>query len=75
VTAVDVEEAKLDLASALGADLTVNARTTDPVKAIAEYGGADVGVVTAASPRTFEQAFASLRRGGPDQGHRGAQAP
>jgi len=64
VIAVDVEEAKLDLAEALGADLTVNARTTDPVQAIADYGGADVAVVTAASPRTFEQAYASLRRGG-----------
>jgi alcohol dehydrogenase, propanol-preferring len=63
VIAVDVEDAKLDLARALGADLTVNARTTDPVQA-AEYGGADVAVVTAASPRTFEQAYASLRRGG-----------
>jgi alcohol dehydrogenase, propanol-preferring len=64
VIAVDVEDAKLDLARELGADLTVNARTTDPVQAIAEYGGADVAVVTAASPRTFEQAYASLRRGG-----------
>jgi propanol-preferring alcohol dehydrogenase len=64
VIAVDVEDAKLDLAEALGADLTVNAKTTDPVQAIADYGGADVAVVTAASPRTFEQAYASLRRGG-----------
>jgi propanol-preferring alcohol dehydrogenase len=64
VIAVDVEDAKLDLARALGADLTVNAKTTDPVQAIEDYGGADVAVVTAASPRTFEQAYASLRRGG-----------
>lgn len=64
VIAVDVEDAKLDLARELGADLVVNARTTDPVRAIAEFGGADVAVVTAASPRTFEQAYASLRRGG-----------
>jgi propanol-preferring alcohol dehydrogenase len=64
VIAVDVEDAKLDLARALGADLTVNARTTDPVAAISDYGGADVAIVTAASPRTFEQAYASLRRGG-----------
>lgn len=64
VIAVDVEDDKLDLARELGADLVVNAKTTDPVKAIASYGGADVAVVTAASPRTFEQAFASLRRGG-----------
>ncbi|MBO0801871.1 MAG: alcohol dehydrogenase AdhP [Nocardiopsaceae bacterium] len=64
VIAVDVEDAKLDLARSLGADLTVNARSTDPVRAIADYGGADVAIVTAASPRTFEQAYASLRRGG-----------
>ncbi len=64
VIAVDVEDAKLDLARALGADYTVNAKMTDPVQAIAGYGGADVAVVTAASPRTFEQAYASLRRGG-----------
>jgi propanol-preferring alcohol dehydrogenase len=64
VIAVDVEGAKLDLARALGADYTVNAKTTDPVQAIADHGGADVAVVTAASARTFEQAYASLRRGG-----------
>jgi alcohol dehydrogenase, propanol-preferring len=64
VIAVDVEDAKLDLARALGADYTVNAKTTDPVQAIADYGGVDVAVVTAASPRTFEQAYASLRPGG-----------
>jgi propanol-preferring alcohol dehydrogenase len=64
VIAVDVEDDKLELARELGADLTVNAKTTDPVEAINDYGGADVAVVTAASPRTFEQAYASLRRGG-----------
>jgi alcohol dehydrogenase, propanol-preferring len=64
VIAVDVEDAKLDLARALGADYVINAKTTDPVKAINELGGADVAVVTAASPKTFEQAYASLRRGG-----------
>jgi alcohol dehydrogenase, propanol-preferring len=64
VIAVDVEGAKLDLARALGADYTVNAKTTDPVQAIADHGGADVAVVTAASARTFAQAYASLRRGG-----------
>ncbi len=62
--AVDVEDSKLDLARELGADHTVNARTTDPVAAIQELGGADVAIALAASPRSFEQAFASLRRGG-----------
>jgi propanol-preferring alcohol dehydrogenase len=64
VTAVDVEADKLDLAETLGADQMVNAAEVDPVKAIHDRGGADVALVLAASPRVFEQAFASLRRGG-----------
>jgi alcohol dehydrogenase, propanol-preferring len=64
VIAVDLEDAKLDLARELGADYTVNARTTDPVAAIRDLGGADVAVALATSPRAFEQAFGSLRRGG-----------
>jgi propanol-preferring alcohol dehydrogenase len=64
VTAVDVEADKLDLAETLGADQMVNAAEMDPVKAIHDRGGADVALVLAASPRVFEQAFASLRRGG-----------
>ncbi|ATE53500.1 MULTISPECIES: zinc-dependent alcohol dehydrogenase [Actinosynnema] len=62
--AVDVEDAKLELAADLGADHTVNAATEDPVAAIQALGGADVAIALAASPRSFEQAFASLRRGG-----------
>jgi len=64
VIAVDIEDEKLDLALDLGADHVVNARDTDPVAAIGHLGGADVAIVLAASPRVFEQAFASLRRGG-----------
>jgi propanol-preferring alcohol dehydrogenase len=64
VTAVDIEPAKLDLAEKLGADQLVNAKTTDPVNAIKDVGGADVAVVLAASPKPFEQAYRSLRRGG-----------
>ena len=48
----------------LGADHVVNARTTDPVRAIQDLGGADVAVALAASPESFEQAYRSLRRGG-----------
>ena len=62
--AVDVESSKLDLAAELGADHTVNADDTDPAPAIHALGGADIAVVLAASPRVFEQAFASLARGG-----------
>lgn len=64
VIAVDVEDAKLELARELGADHVVNARETDPVAAIEALGGADVAVVLAVTPAVFEQAFAALRRGG-----------
>jgi alcohol dehydrogenase, propanol-preferring len=64
VIGVDVEDAKLDLATELGADHVVNARTTDPVAAIGDLGGIDVAVALAATPASFEQAFRSLRRGG-----------
>ncbi len=57
VIAVDVEDAKLGLARQLGADWVVNARTTDPVEAIRDLGGADVAISLATSPRVFEQAF------------------
>ncbi|MGI5489455.1 zinc-dependent alcohol dehydrogenase [Microtetraspora malaysiensis] len=62
--AVDVTEDKLRLARELGATHVVNAKTTDPVAAIRDLGGADVAVVLAADPRVLQQAHASLRRGG-----------
>ena len=64
VVAVDVEDDKLAMATDLGADHVVNARTTDPVAAIQALGGADVAVALAASPQSFGQAYRSLRRGG-----------
>ena len=64
VIGVDIEDSKLDLARQLGADFAVNASKTDPVKAIQDYGGADVVIATAASAKSIEQAFGSLRRGG-----------
>jgi len=64
VIGVDITEPKLALATELGADHVVNAAKTDPAEAIQKLGGADVAVALAASPRAFEQAFASLRRGG-----------
>jgi propanol-preferring alcohol dehydrogenase len=42
----------------------VNAAKVDPVEAIQALGGADVAVALAANPRSFDQAFRSLRRGG-----------
>jgi propanol-preferring alcohol dehydrogenase len=64
VVAVDIEDHKLVMASELGADHVVNARTSDPVEAIQALGGADVAVVLAAAAPVFDQAFRSLRRGG-----------
>jgi propanol-preferring alcohol dehydrogenase len=64
VVAVDLFDEKLELARELGAEFTVNAAEQDPVAAIKALGGADVAVVLAVSPKAFEQAFASLRRGG-----------
>ena len=55
---------KLDLATELGATHVVNAREQDPVEAIQQLGGADVALAFAVSPRSFEQAFNSLRPGG-----------
>ena len=64
VVGVDVEDAKLALATELGADHVVNARDEDPAKAIRKLGGADVAIALAASPASFDQALRSLRRGG-----------
>jgi alcohol dehydrogenase, propanol-preferring len=64
VVAVDLIEEKLELARDLGAEFTVNAAETDPIAAIKELGGADAAVILAVAPKAFEQAFASLKRGG-----------
>jgi alcohol dehydrogenase, propanol-preferring len=42
----------------------IDAKREDPVKAIQELGGADQAIALAVSPRAFEQAYGSLRRGG-----------
>ena len=65
VAAVDVDDAKLELARRLGATVTVNAKTTDPVAYLKqEIGGAHGVLVTAVSPKAFEQAVGMVRRGG-----------
>jgi len=58
VAAVDVDDAKLDLAKRLGASVTVNANTSDPVAYLKkEIGRAHGALVTAVSPKAFEQAI------------------
>ena len=64
VVAVDVVDEKLELAKELGAAYTVNAAREDPAGAIQRLGGADQAIAVAVSPKAFEQAYGSLRRGG-----------
>jgi propanol-preferring alcohol dehydrogenase len=64
VIAVDLLDEKLELARELGAEFTVNAAREDPAAAIQKLGGADQAIALAVSPRSFEQAYRSLRRGG-----------
>ncbi|ALZ86334.1 MAG TPA: alcohol dehydrogenase AdhP [Pseudomonas sp.] len=65
VAAVDVDDKKLDLARRLGAEVTVNAREQDPAAYLKkEIGGAHGALVTAVSPKAFEQAIGMTRRGG-----------
>jgi propanol-preferring alcohol dehydrogenase len=64
VVAVDLVDEKLELARAVGAEFTVNAAKEDPAAAIQRLGGADQAIALAVSPKSFEQAFRSLKRGG-----------
>lgn len=65
VAAVDIDDGKLALARRLGAEVTVNARETDPAAYLRrEIGGAHGVLVTAVSPKAFEQALGMTRRGG-----------
>lgn len=65
VVAVDIDDAKLELATKLGAALTVNALRADPAAFIRKaIGGAQGVLVTAVSPKAFQQAMGMVRRGG-----------
>src|SRR5918995_3639018 len=61
--AVDVEDAKLELAKELGADHVVDARG-DQAAALAALGGVDVAVVTVSSPAAMRAAHAALNPNG-----------
>ncbi|MCK0196222.1 alcohol dehydrogenase AdhP [Ancylobacter sp. 6x-1] len=61
VAAIDVHPEKLELAKSLGADVTVNAREEDPTAVLQAIGGVHGVLVTAVSPKAFEQAFGVLR--------------
>ncbi|WP_293916947.1 MULTISPECIES: alcohol dehydrogenase AdhP [unclassified Sphingobacterium] len=65
VAAIDVADDKLDLAKKLGADITVNAKTTDPGQYIQkEIGGVHGALITAVSPIAFKQGIDVLHRKG-----------
>jgi alcohol dehydrogenase, propanol-preferring len=64
VIAVDLFDEKLELARELGAEFTINATKQDPVAEIQALGGADQAIALAVSPKAFEQAYGTLRRGG-----------
>jgi propanol-preferring alcohol dehydrogenase len=61
--AVDVEDAKLDLAKELGADHVVDARG-DQAAALADLGGVDIAVVTVPSPAAMQAAHQALNPNG-----------
>ena len=67
VAAVDIDDAKLDLARRLGATVTVNAKTSNDAAADIKTqtgGGAQGVLVTAVSAKAFEQAVNMTSRGG-----------
>lgn len=65
VAAVDIDDGKLALAERLGATVVVNALKADPAETLKrEVGGAHGALVTAVSPKAFDQAQRMLRRGG-----------
>ena len=61
--AVDVEDAKLELAKELGADHVVDARG-DQAGALATLGGVDIAVVTVPSPAAMQAAHEALNPNG-----------
>jgi propanol-preferring alcohol dehydrogenase len=65
VVAVDIDDAKLALARRVGADMVVNARTTDPAAELQRtLRGAHGVLVTAVSAAAFSQALGMLHKRG-----------
>lgn len=65
VAAVDIQDDKLDLATRVGAELVINAVTSDPVAVIQQQiKGAHGVLVTAVSRSAFAQGVGMLRRRG-----------
>ncbi|GAX88551.1 alcohol dehydrogenase AdhP [Effusibacillus lacus] len=65
VIAVDIQNEKLELAKSLGADLTINGKKVNPEEEIQkQVGGAQAAISVAVTPKAFEQAYRSVKRGG-----------
>jgi len=64
VAAIDLIDEKLEMSKKLGAEITINASKKDPIEELQKLGGADSAICTAVSPKSFEQGFYSLKRGG-----------
>jgi len=67
VIALDLNDARLDLAKRLGAAVVINttgmARVDKRIRELTD-GGADVAIEAIGNPKTIEMAFGLLRRGG-----------
>ena len=61
VTAVDISDQKLALAKSLGASNTLNAASSDVVKALRGNGGVHVALVASAAKAAYDQAFYGVR--------------
>ncbi|MCM4171913.1 zinc-dependent alcohol dehydrogenase [Arenibacter sp. TNZ] len=64
VIAVDIDDKKLTLAKSLGATITINAKTDDPIEKLSHLGGAEGVLVTAVSTSSFSQGFGMLAKKG-----------
>lgn len=65
VIAVDIQDDKLELATELGADKTINGLRVDPAEEIKNLvGGVQAAVSVAVTKKAFEQAYGSVKRGG-----------
>jgi propanol-preferring alcohol dehydrogenase len=63
VAAVDVNDEKLDMARAAGAEITAHGETAGRTLQ-KEYGGVDAAIVMTPSPAAIQQAFRALKRTG-----------
>jgi alcohol dehydrogenase, propanol-preferring len=61
ITAVDISEEKLTLATSLGAEHTINAATSDVIKEVRGSGGVHIALVTSAAKSAYDTAFYCVR--------------